>query len=254
MLFRCVIICVIVFRASLFGQEASKPTTSAADFDMPAFIKETQQSVNEPGYIAIVWWIPTQYWELALERAGMSEEKAKASYAPLRKYTIVAVVVGKIGIGNVNYISEPEIRDATTLRDSDGTVYQPVQKLSGDAEGLLAIMKPVFGNLMGPLGQNFQILFFPATKRMGKPIADPLCPGSFSITLSKIVGGKDKVLEWRLPLTELSPPKYCPVGKERVQANWKYCPWHGVKLDAAGAFQIPQPFDKPAERKERCSQ
>jgi len=239
MSYRRLTICVIAFivfsalRAPLLGQEASKPATSAADFDMPAFIKETQQSVNEPGYLSLVWWIPTQFWELSAERSGTSEENAKERFASLRKYTIVAVVVGKVGIGNINYISQPEVRDATTLRDSDGTVYQPLQKLSGDAEGLLAMMKPVFGNIMGPMGQNMQFLFFSATNRMAKPIADPLSPGSFSVTLSKIVGGRDTVFEWRLPLTTLSPPKYCPIGKERVQASWKYCPWHGVSLDAA---------------------
>jgi len=217
------------------GQDASKPLTSAAHFDMPAFIKETQQSVNEPGYVGLVWWIPTQYWELSLERAGMSQEKAKERYAPLRKYTVVAVVLGKLGIGNINYISESEIREATTIRDSDGNVYQPVQKLSADAAGLVSIMKAVFSNVMGPMGPNVQMLFFSATNRMAMPIADPLSPGGFSVTVSKIVGGKDKVLEWRLPLTALSPPKYCPVGKERVQANWKYCPWHGVKLDESVA-------------------
>jgi hypothetical protein len=66
---------------------------------------------------------------------------------------------------------------------------------------------------------------------MAKPIADPLSPGGFSLVLSKLIAGKDKVFEWKLPLTSLSPPKYCPAGKERVQANWKYCPWHRVKLD-----------------------
>jgi len=218
--------------APLLGQDASKPSTSAADFDLPALARETQQMLNVPGYFGMVWWIPTEYWEHASERAGMSEEKAKEHYAALRKYTVVAVAVGKIGIGNVDYISEPEVRDATTLRDSDGTVYQSVQKLSGDAEGLLAVMRAVFPKIMGPMGQNLQMLFFPATNQMAKPIADPLSPGGFSVTLSKIVGGKDKVVEWRLPLTTLSPPKYCPVGRERVQSNWLYCPWHGVKLDA----------------------
>lgn len=225
----CVAFCFLSLL--VVAQESPKPTANPADFDMTAFIRETQQSINEPGYIGIVWWIPTQYWEKASERSGISEEKAKDRWAPLRKYTVILVVVGKLGIGNINYIAEPEIRDATVLRDSDGNVYQPVQKLSGDAEGLVTIMKPLFGNMMGQMGQNMQLLFFPATNKMAKPIADPLATGVFSVTLSKIVAGKDKVLEWRLPLTTLSPPKYCPVGKERVQANWKYCPWHGVKLD-----------------------
>jgi hypothetical protein len=241
--FRHVTIYLLAFCAlcaPLFGQNASKPSTSADDFDLPALTSETQHLLNVPGYFGMVWWIPTQYWELVSERAGMSEEKSKERFAALRKYTVVVVVVGKTGIGNINYISEPEVRDATTLRDSDGTVYQSVQKLSGDAEGLLAVMKAVFPKIMGTMGQNMQILFFPATNKMAKPIADPLSPGGFSVTLSKIVGDKDKVVEWKLPLTTLSPPKYCPVGKERVQANWIYCPWHGVKLDT----EAPIPTSK----------
>ncbi|MEE9234396.1 MAG: hypothetical protein V3U28_03030 [Candidatus Acidoferrales bacterium] len=33
-----------------------------------------------------------------------------------------------------------------------------------------------------------------------------------------------------LPL--LLPPVYCPQGGERMNANWNYCPWHGVELHA----------------------
>jgi hypothetical protein len=89
------------------------------------------------------------------------------------------------------------------------------------------------------MGQNIQFLFFSGTNKMAKPIAYPLSSGSFSVVLSKIIEGKDDVFEWKLPLTTLSPPKFCPVGKERVQANWKYCPWHGVKLDEPAASSPP---------------
>jgi hypothetical protein len=208
---------------------------------MPAFLKETQQGLDEPGYGGVIWWIPTEFWEISSERSGTPEEAAKQRFASLRKYTVIAVALGKFGIGNINWISEPEIRDATSLRDSDGNVYRPVQKLSGDAEGLVSVLKPIFGNLLGSMGQNTQILFFPATNKMAKPIADPHSPGSFSVVVSKLVEGKEKVFEWKLPLTTLSPPKYCPVGKERVQANWKYCPWHGVKLDDSPAPDAATP-------------
>src|SRR5450755_824057 len=180
-----------VLGASLLAQEPSKSVTSAEDYDLSAVVKETQQSANEPGYIAMVWWMPTEYWEIATERNGVSGVKAKERFAPLRKYTVLAVVVGKIGIGNVNYIPETEIRDATTLRDAEGNVYHPVQKLTGDAEGLASIIKPVFSNMMGQMGQNIQLLFFAGTNKMAKPIADPLATGSFSVTVAKIIGGKD---------------------------------------------------------------
>ena len=224
---------IVVICSPLAAQDSAKSEATGADFDMSAFIHETQQSPNQPGYVGIVWWIPAEFWEISAERAGMAADKVKQRYAPLRRYTVVAVAVGKIGIGNVNWISEPEIRDSTTLRDSEGNTYQPVQKLSGDAAGLVSVLKAVFGNMLGPMGQNIQLLFFPAANKMAKPLADPLASGSFSVVLSKLIEGKDSVFEWKLPVTALSPPKYCPIGKERVQANWKYCPWHGVKLDEA---------------------
>jgi len=230
MLRRCALsLCVflLLLPAVVCGQQSSAPK----DLDFASFLKETQQSVNEPGYAGLVWWIPTEYWEISSERSGMPEAKAAQRYAPLRKYTVVAVALGKIGIGNINWFSEPDIRDNVRFRDADGNMYPPVQKLSGDAEGLVAVLKVVFGNMLGTLGQNIQLLFFSATNKMAKPMADPTSTGEFSVIVSKVIEGKDKKFEWKLPLTALSPPKYCPVGKERLQANWKYCPWHGVRLD-----------------------
>lgn len=224
-------LCLAVCAAcSALSQEAAKPAP-VEDVDFTAFIKETQQSPSEAGYTGLVWWIPTQYWVISSERSGVSGEKAKQRFAPLNKYTVVAVALGKIGIGNIDWVPESDIRANVFLRDSEGTTYPPVQKLSGDAEGLASVLKPVFSNILGTMGQNIQLLFFPAANKMAKPIADPVAAGSFSVVVTKLVDGKDEIVEWKLPLTTLSPPKYCPVGKERVQANWKYCPWHGVKLD-----------------------
>jgi len=223
-----------------FCQEANRLGASR-DVDFTALIKETQQSPNEPGYAGLVWWIPTEYWVISAQRNGLVEDKAKERFAPLQKYTIVAVAVGKIGIGNVDWLPEPTIRENVLLRDSDENTYQPVQKLSGDAEGLATIIKPVFANILGTMGQNIHLLFFAASNKMAKPIADPMMPGNFSIVLTKLLDGKDKSFEWKLPLTSLSPPKYCPAGKERVQANWKYCPWHGVRLDESSTSPEPAP-------------
>jgi hypothetical protein len=227
---RYVVLLLLLSFYPAFAQEAPK-SSSVDNIDMGAFVRETQQSINEKGYVGLVWWIPTEYWEISSERSGVSEQNAKLRFEPLRKYTIVAVSIGKMGIGNVNWIAEPEIRETISLRDSEGNAYPPLQKLSGDAEGLVSLLRPVFANLLGAMGQNIQLFFFSGTNKMAKPLVDPSSPGSFSVVLSKALEGKDKTFEWKLPLTALSPPKYCPVGKERVEANWKYCPWHGVKLD-----------------------
>jgi hypothetical protein len=221
---------LLIFLAVLpaaVAQSASHPDTD----DFHALIRETQQSTREPGSAGVIWWTPVAFWEKAAARAGMSEEKAHERYAPLRKYSVILLGVGKIGIGNINWISEPELRSNVRLRDAAGHEYEPVQEVSGDAKGLATILKPVLANMLGTMGQNMQIYFFPGTDKMANPIADPLASGNFSIVITSILGPKESVYEWKLPLNSLSPPKYCPVGKERVEANWKYCPWHGVKLD-----------------------
>jgi len=110
----------------------------------------------------------------------------------LRKYTVILVGVGKVGLGNINWISEPELRSNLRLRDAAGNDYEPVQKVSGDAEGLASIIKPILANMLGTMGQNVQIYFFPGTDKMAKPIADPLAPGRFSVVITKLISSARK--------------------------------------------------------------
>ena|SRR5271166_1009288 len=210
---------------------AQSASHSETDVDLSAVTHETQQSTRVPGYAGFIWWIPVEYWEKFAERGGASAEKANEQYRSLRTYTLIVAGVGKIGLGNINWVSEPELRSNLKLRDAAGNDYEPFQKVSGDAEGLTAILKPMMANMMGTMGQNLQFYFFPAADKMGNPIANPLAPGSFSVVITNVLGVKESAYEWRLPLTSLSPPKYCPVDKEHMEANWKYCPWHGVKLE-----------------------
>ncbi|MFZ0276452.1 MAG: hypothetical protein WA254_13545 [Candidatus Sulfotelmatobacter sp.] len=221
----------ILALALLPAAVAQSAPPAATEVDFNALVRELEQTTKEPGYIGVIMWTPVQYWEQSLVRAGFSADKARDRFLALRKYTVIMAGFGKMGIGNINWISEPEVRSNLKLRDAAGNDYESVQKVSGDAEGLASIIKPLLANMLGTMGQNLQIYFFPAADKMANPIADPLAPGSFSIVITNILGTKESVYEWKLPLTSLSPPRYCPVGKERVEANWKYCPWHGVKLD-----------------------
>lgn len=226
----CISLTMNPLRAQTVSSVAPAKAESSTEIDFTALIRETQQTPNAPGYAGLVWWIPTQYWEISAERSGLTEERAKERFAPLKKYTVVMVSAGKIGVGNINWFAENEIRENTTLVDADGNIYRPLDHLSGDAQGLASILKPVFSNILGPMGQNTAMLFFAGTDKMARTIADPLRPGSFSIVISNLIAGKISTFEWKPPLTSLSPPKFCPVGHERLEANWKYCPWHGVKI------------------------
>jgi TonB family protein len=226
--FLCLCAVALALTSTAIAQLASHSDT---DVDYVALIREIQQEAREPGYVGIIWWIPVEFWEKSAERGGGSAQKASEFYKSLRQYTLIVATVGKIGLGNVNWVSESDLRSNLKLRDAAGNNYDPLQKVSGDAEGLATIAKPMLANMMGTMGQSLQFYFFPAVDKAGNPIADPLSRGSFSVVITSLLGVKESVYEWRLPLTSLSPPRYCPAGKERMEANWKYCPWHGVKLE-----------------------
>ena len=213
----------------VLGQQSAAP--AAVETKLDAIIKETQLTVGGKDTTGFVWWLPAEFWEQSAIEQGSAPEQARSSFAALHDYTMVIVAVGRIGIGNINWRSENEIRSGTSLRDSDGQSYPPLHEISGDAQGITSIVRPVLANILGPMGQNLQILFFPAKTKMGKSIADPTRAGRFSVVLSNLTTQKESEFSWRLPLTSLSPPKFCPAGKERVEASWKFCPWHGVPLD-----------------------
>jgi len=229
---RALALLAIIF-AFLAQSVSAQDKTPASDegVNLDGIIKETQKSFTNKGHAGLVWWIPTEFWEAAATKHGSTPERARKTFEPLRNYVVVAVAVGTVGIGNVNWYNEQIIRSSVTLKDFEGTVYGPLTDLSGDANGLLSIFKPILSNLLGSTGQNIQLLFFPARSARGKLIADPKREGMFTIEFSYPEEKIASQYEWKLPLTSLSPLKYCPVGKEVVQASWKYCPWHGNKLE-----------------------
>lgn len=226
--FALLLFCFLTMPQLLEAQESAP--SAAAETKIDAIIKETQLTVGGKDTTGFVWWLPAEFWEQSAIEQGNTPEQARASFAALHDYIMVIIAVGKVGLGNINWRSEKEIRAGTSLRDSDGQVYQPLQEISGDAQGIASIIRPVLSNILGPMGQNLQILFFPAKTKSGKLIADPARASSFSVVLSNLTTLKESEFSWRLPLTSLSPPKFCPTGKERVEANWKFCPWHGVPL------------------------
>ncbi len=218
----------------------------ASDTKLDDIVKETQKQIGGKNIAGLVWWIPAEFWEQSAIQEGSTPEKARETFAPLREYTMVIVAVGKVGLGNISWYSESEVRANTALRDSDGQTYKAITDISSDAAGIASVVKPVLTNVLGPMGQSLQVLFFPAKTSKGKLIVDTTHEGGFSILIDNLAGQKQSTFEWRLPLTSLTPPKFCPVGKERVEANWKYCPWHGNKLDAGAA-----PAVEPTKKEEK---
>ena len=233
---------------ALLGQAPAPATADPNDTKIDEIIKETQQQIGGKQLAGLVWWVPAEFWEESAIQQGSSPQQARETFGSLRQYTMVIVLAGKIGIGNVNWYPESEVRASTTLRDSEGQIYKPLTDISSDAVGVTSIIKPVMANILGPAGQNLNIMFFPGKTAAGKAIADPTRDGSFTVLIDNLGGQQRSAFEWRLPLTSMTPPRFCPLGKERMEASWKFCPWHGNKLEN---LALPPAIPEPKKKDEK---
>jgi len=188
-------------------------------------LPEVQKNVGRNGRVAFLWWMPAEYFETK------QTASSPGYFAGFRNNTVVAVAFGKVQpFGILDFVPLDAVRSSVTMRDANGKEYKPLEKIPEDVRVPLEMMKPVFSASLGKLGENIQFLVFAGKTRNGTRIADPRGQGEFSMLVKELTGEPETAVTWRLPLSGMFPPRYCPVGKERVEASWKFCPWHGVSL------------------------
>jgi hypothetical protein len=217
----------------VLGLLLAPPARAQHKVDLAQLIRETQQQSGEPRNLAFVWWIPVEFWEVSLTANGaLTPQQIERFSKVVGAYFIVAAVDGTIGpMGGADFISEPDLRAKIKLVDSKGRSYVPIadEKISSDMRNLTQVMRPMFTNLMGPLGANIRFFMFPTRDAEGREIANPRAAGSFDVMLG------ERRFHWRLPLGSLVEAKVCPEDGEVLNGAWSYCPWHGTKLKAQGA-------------------
>lgn len=228
------ILFVLVCIPAAEGLCAGASEKSPARVDLQALIKETQKDSPSPKELALVWWIPLQYWRASIAAAdpNAGPEQYEKFEKVLSPYFLLAAVRGQMGpMGGVSWDKEDTMRANLTLIDGNGREYRPlsINSVSPDAKNLISIIRPVVANMLGPMGEHLYFLYFPSLSDRNKPIADPLAEGAFTIRMGK------ENYKWRLPLGALLPPKRCPVDGEQFSGAWKYCPFHGRELVDASA-------------------
>ena len=205
------------------------PFADTVKIDTNALIHETQKMSDKPNTSTMVWWAPEEFWEHSFsQNPGATEAQVEEMVAVIRPYTIIIVVDGTIGpFGGVTFKSEPEIRPIIQVRDGRGNIHRPLgeESINVDTRNFLSAVRPVFANMMGPLGENMHFFLFPSHNSAGEKIADATKEGSFSLKL----GAEE--FAWRLPLGSLLPPKICPTCGAKLSGAYKFCPWDGTKLE-----------------------
>jgi hypothetical protein len=228
------------------GETATAPSL---EVDLQALVKETELVDMRAHKMGVFWWVPLDFWDASLRAQGFNSTEAGKAFEPFGSYNVFLIAVGNMGLGNINWIGEKELKKNIVLRDDHGNTYKPIEELPEDIVPMVELMKPIFKNMMGNFGEGLQFILFPAQDKAGKRFADPRKSSDFFLDVSDVMGTATSTYTWRLPLTSLTPPKYCPAGKEKVEASWKYCPWHGVKLtEDAPATPVAAPSASPSTK------
>lgn len=221
---------ILFFAGQSYGQQ---------DIDLKAIIQETQKISQSPDEITFVWWMPEQIWQASMAKnPAITRAQVDAILETIRPYTIIAVVDGQLGtFGGVTYRSKEAIRTSVTIKDARGWSYDPLSEsaVDPDTKNLLQMMKPIFGNMLGPLGENMHFLLFESKSKDGRPVANPTRQGVFNI----LVAGKE--FKYRLPLGSVLPAKYDPKTGEKFPGNYKYNPFTGSELVTESSNKLLRP-------------
>ena len=127
--------CVFVLVASLsLGAQAPETGPDKFRVSIDDLINDTQRVVRGPDHSGMVWWIPAEFWKTIMETQGRPEEAITKEIEPFRKYTMIAVVVGKTGIFGITWVLEADVCTSIVLRDSDGVDYPPLETAPKDVD------------------------------------------------------------------------------------------------------------------------
>ncbi|MEO0508569.1 MAG: hypothetical protein AAF065_01775 [Verrucomicrobiota bacterium] len=194
--------------------------------DMQQLVQDTQRFSQEARVTKMVWWIPSEFWEVTLEQdPSLTEQQKKEFVAALDDYTAFVVTHSTIGtFGGMTNTGRKEIEENIALV-VEGNQMLPLtdDEMSPDASAFYAMMKPMMAQMLGQFGQGMEFFIY-SNKSKGKLIIDPKKEGTFYF---KCFGDK---YDWRLPLGSLLPPKLDSDTGETFPGNYMFNPFTGSEL------------------------
>lgn len=196
-------------------------------------LSETQ--LNMPAgdsHVALVWWIPVEYWEASLGGETATEDN-RSMIETLRPFFLLGVVqadVSQMGAFKFYDIQEVSSSMEVAYMDEKGKSHAltQVEKLDEDVDILLKVLKPILGSAMGQLGDNFHFFVYKDSAGKDGRVVDPYGNGGMAIKL-KTRDGASMSSAVEFPLDSLYVPRLCPNGNP-AHVSWNFCPWSGEKL------------------------
>ena len=191
-------------------------------------VNEIQKVTQNDKNLKLVWWIPTEYWQVSLKENDLATPD-QISYLEsiLNDYTIV--VAGDYFLDSKNGAVDFQVKkilNNVNFYGLNGEKILPLKnsEINPQLQSIVnKTLKPLFTQMLGKMGSGIEFFIYNNIKDE-KRIIDPTMPGSFKIVVDQ------EVFQWKLPLISLMKEKTCPIDQEKMEGNWIFCPFHGEKL------------------------
>ena len=203
------------------------------DIDLNALTVEGQVMTGGASDLALVWWIPAEFWEVSMRQDSMvPDEQVNQVMSVLKNYSVLAVVQANVSpFGSFQFFEKDQILKGMNVEfvGPDGSVeaISHTEPSDPDLRIMLDQMRPILAQAMGSLGQNFYFFPLPDVDDDGNRLLSPYDKGTIRVKLLNADAVHTAELE--LPLDSLFVPRVCPNGKP-AHVSWDYCPWSGKKL------------------------
>jgi hypothetical protein len=209
--------------------------------DVAELTRETQRVYQDAQVLQMVWWIPPELWSQWARTAGYSATQAEQAVGPLESNTVVFISEGQVSAaGPPAFKSADDLRKRVRIRDASEKEYRPLpsSEVAPDIQLMLTTMQPAFARALGPAGEHLHAFVFAPATPQDPPIASAGDEGSFTVEIDA------RPFRYRLPLAALLPRRFCPIDREALSGDFKFCPYHGVPLQTQSqppAARAPQP-------------
>ncbi|MEC5158420.1 hypothetical protein [Chryseobacterium sp. MP_3.2] len=210
----------VLFTIFVFSQERQ---------ESEKIIQEIQQVKQSNSSMKLVWWIPTEYWQIAMQKQD-NITQAQVDYIKdaFDPYTII--VAGDFSLEQSFTGLEfkvNNIKNSFALLDEKSAKVPPLKESEIDemvVRMINDILKPLFGQMLGKTGTGVEVFIYKNRNSTGQKLLDPTKKGELRTKV-----GAD-LFKWTLPLVSLMEEKTCSIDQIKFPGNYLYCPFHGNKL------------------------
>ncbi len=217
---------LVLLAVALFAPTAARAGNSSD------IVRESARALEGGGgRVASFWWLPQEYWELVAKELSIPAEEQAKVRTVFRDYLLVGALESKLNTDKkAEFATIAElVKRAKFYRD--GLEIEVLRDVSPEMVRMVPSLVYLLRASLGGLGEGLRLLPLPNVDAKGNPILSGGAPGELRIEYRFDESGPMQEVSWRAPLTSIAGAKKCPTGGEPLEANFSYCPWHGVKVD-----------------------